>query len=147
MYSELTKFNQWLRCKSPHTSTHIHYANDLKLFFTWANKLPTEITVSDVDTYITQCRAQGHTIATINRRLAALRVFYHFLGLHLDTPPTNPVIPKHHFIKQGRRLPRDVSDSVLDRLFTVITSPRDKAIFSDHHRRFNRSKARCPRSL
>lgn len=130
MYAELTIFSQWLRCKSPNASTHIHYANDLKLFFIWANKSPTDITVSDVDTYIAQSKAQGHTMATINRRLVALRVFYHFLGLHLDFPPANPVIPKRHFAKQGRRLPRDVSDSVLDQLFAVITSVRDKAIFT-----------------
>jgi hypothetical protein len=32
-----------LWCKSPHTNTHIHYGNDLKLFFAWANKPPAAI--------------------------------------------------------------------------------------------------------
>ncbi len=112
MHTEVQKFIQWLRCKSPHTSTHIHYGNDLKLFFTWANKPPAVITVSDVDTYITHCQTQGHAIATVNRRLAALRSFYHFLSTHTENPPANPVIPRRHFIKQGRRLPRDVGDNV-----------------------------------
>ncbi len=49
MYTEIQKFTQWLRCQSPHASTHIHYSNDLKLFFAWANKSPVAITVSDVD--------------------------------------------------------------------------------------------------
>ncbi len=59
MYTEAQKFTQWLWCKSPHTSTHIHYSNDLKLFFVWANKPPAAITISDVDTLS----------PTINRRL------------------------------------------------------------------------------
>ncbi len=44
MHTEVQKFIQWLRCKSPHTSTHVHYGNDLKLFFAWANKPPSVIT-------------------------------------------------------------------------------------------------------
>ena len=50
MYTEIQKFTQWLRCKSPHASTHIHYANDLNLFFVWANKPPAAITISVWDT-------------------------------------------------------------------------------------------------
>jgi site-specific recombinase XerD len=68
MHVEIQKFIQWLRCKNPHTSTHIHYGNDLELFFAWVNKSLAAITVSGVDTYITHCQAQGHTIATVNRR-------------------------------------------------------------------------------
>ncbi len=50
MRTEITKFIRWLRCKKPYTSTHIHYASDLRLFFTWVDKPPAEVTVGDVDT-------------------------------------------------------------------------------------------------
>jgi len=130
MHKEITQFTRWLRCKHLHTSTHIHYGSDLRLFFAWANKPPDEISVSDVDDYITHAQAQSHAIATINRRLATLSAFYQFLHIHTDNSPANPVIPRRHCIKQGRLLPRDVSDDTLDRLFAVITSPRDKAIFA-----------------
>jgi site-specific recombinase XerD len=129
MVSEVTRFNKWLRRKSPHATTHIHYTNDLKLFFAWANKPPDAITVADVDRYIEHCQVCGHAVATVNRRLAALRSFYQFLDLMEEQAPANPVIPKRHFIRQGRRLPRDVQDEVLDRFFAVITSTRDRAIF------------------
>lgn len=129
MLTEVTKFNKWLRRKSPHTSTHIHYTSDLQLFFTWAKKHPLEIDVRDIDAYIEYCQHQNHRIATINRRLAALRSFYHFLGWEVETPPPNPVLPKRHFIRQGRRLPRDVEDGHLERLFRIINSPRDRAMF------------------
>jgi site-specific recombinase XerC len=39
------------------------------------------------------------------------------------------VRPRRHFIHQGKRLPRDVSDGDLARLFAVIDSLRDRAMF------------------
>ena len=33
MLPEITQYQQWLRRRSPHASTHIHYGNDLTLFF------------------------------------------------------------------------------------------------------------------
>src|SRR5262249_31422673 len=78
---------------------------------------------------IEDCRERGHSIATVNRRLAALGAFYHFLDLEADDAPACPVIPKRHFIHQGETLPRDVEDPQLERLFAVITQPRDRAMF------------------
>jgi site-specific recombinase XerD len=131
MYFEVANFNQWLRCQYPQSITAVHYTSDVRLFFSWANKPPAHITIRDIDAYIAHCREQGHAVNTINRRLAALRAFYYFLQRITNTPqPPNPVIPRRHFIKQGHHLPRDVADPALDQLFAVITSPRDKAIFS-----------------
>jgi site-specific recombinase XerC len=129
MLSEIERFDKWLRRKSPHTTTHLHYTNDLNLFFAWANKPPPAITVRDVDEFIGHSQQAGHSIATVNRRLASLRSFYHFLEVESDNPPPNPVHPKRHFIRQGQRLPRDVQDPDLDKLFAVIASPRDRAMF------------------
>lgn len=129
MLTEVTKFNKWLRRKSPHSSTALHYTNDLELFFAWAKKRPTGIRISDVDAYIDYCQHHQHSIATINRRLAALRSFYHFLDFELEPAPPNPVLPKRHFIRRGQQLPRDVEDHDLKRLFAVIESPRDRAMF------------------
>jgi site-specific recombinase XerD len=122
-------FKKWLKRKFPHTSTARHYANDLDLFFIWASKPLTEVSVQDIDRFIESSQAQGHSIATVNRRLAALRSFYAFLDIELAEPPPNPVIPKRHFMRQGRRLPRDAQDSTLERLFNVVTPPRDRAMF------------------
>ncbi|MBE7471233.1 MAG: hypothetical protein DPW09_17125 [Anaerolineae bacterium] len=129
MFPEIEQFKKHLWRQSQHTSTCRHYASDLQLFFTWADKLPIAITISDVDAYITHCQEQGHAITTINRRLTALRSFYQFLATEIDNPPSNPVLPRRHFIRQKRSLPRDVTNDILDRLFAVITAPRDKAIF------------------
>jgi integrase/recombinase XerC len=129
MLPEVQQFHKWLRRKSPHTSTARHYTNDLQLFFQWAGKPPSAITLRDVDAYIEHCQEQGHAIATVNRRLAAVRSFYHFVEVMQDAAPPNPVLPRRHFIRQGRRLPRDVEDADLRRLFAVISQPRDRAMF------------------
>jgi site-specific recombinase XerD len=129
MLAEVDRFHKWLRRKSPHTSTALHYTSDVQLFFHWADQPPAAITLHQVDAFIEHCQQQGHTIATVNRRLAALRSFYHFLGLDSDNAPSNPVLPKRHFIHPGRRLPRDVEDETLTRLFALITDRRDRAMF------------------
>lgn len=129
MLPEIERFQRWLRRKAPHTSTATHYANDLKLFFAWLDKPPGEVTVREVDAYIEWSHAQGHALTTVNRRLAALRTFYHFLAVESDTAPKNPVIPKRHFIRLGMQLPRDIQDGDIERLFAVIAGPRDRAMF------------------
>ena len=129
MLSEIEQFDKWLRRKSPHTTTRVHYTSDVRIFFAWADKPPTAITVRDVDAFLEHSQQAGHSIATVNRRLASLRSFYHFLDIESDNAPPNPVLPKRHFIRQGQRLPRDVQDPDLDKLFAVITSSRDRAMF------------------
>jgi site-specific recombinase XerD len=129
MVTEIEQFQKWLRRKAPYSSTHIHYASDLKQFFEWLSKPPNEITVRDVDAFIEHCQNAGYAIATVNRRLAALRSFYQYLTMMFEDAPANPVRPKRHFIRQGQRLPRDVQDHDLERLFAFMKPPRDRAMF------------------
>lgn len=129
MLTEIAQFQQWLRRRSPNASTHIHYTNDVQLFFAWFDKPINAVTPADIDAFITHCQSQGHAIATVNRRLAALRSFFQFLALLNPETIPNPVRPERHYIRQGRRLPRDVEDEVLAALFAVITAPRDRAMF------------------
>ncbi len=130
MLPEVERFSKWLRRRSPHAATCVHYTNDLELFLAWANKPLEAITLHDIDAYIEYAQESlGHASATINRRLAAIRAFYNFLSLEWDTPPVNPVLPRRHFIRQGRHLPRDVEDAVIARLFDGISAPRDRAMF------------------
>ena len=130
MLPELAKFSKWLRRRSPEAVTHIHYTNDLVLFFKWAKKPPPQITLRDVDAYIEHCQTTlGHAVGTINKKLTSIRSFYRFLDLESDDAPPNPVLPKRHFIRQGRQLPRDVEDAQIEQLFAVIDDPRDRAMF------------------
>jgi site-specific recombinase XerD len=129
MLPEIQRFKSWLRRKAPHASNPIHYANDLALFFAWLDKPVSEVTVVDIDRYIEHCQEKGQAVATINRRLAALCSFYHFLTLEADDAPKNPVRPKRHFLRHTDPLPRDIQDADLEKLFAVIHTPRDRAMF------------------
>lgn len=129
MVPEVQRFGKWLRRKNPQATTQAHYLSDLKLFFIWAEKPPQAITLHDVDAYIEHAQGLGHAVSTVNRRLAAIRSFYDFLELVSDQSPPNPVLPQRHSIRQGRRLPHDAEDADVERLFRVISSPRDRAMF------------------
>jgi site-specific recombinase XerD len=130
MLPEIVKFQKWLRRRNPHASTSIHYVSDVNLFFAWINLSPQAIIVQEIDRYIEHSRAIGHSIATVNRRLASLHSFYEFLAMESDAPVKNPVIPYRHYIRQCDPLPRDVEDAVLEKLFAVIHHPRDRAMFT-----------------
>lgn len=129
MLPELEAFQKWLRRKSPHSSTPIHYASDLELFLAWAERPPNAITWREVDAFIEHCEAAGHAVASINRRLAALSSFYDFLSFEADAAPPNPIIPKRHYLRQPQRLPRDVQDEAVQQLFAVVDDARDRAMF------------------
>jgi len=129
MLSGIEQFQKWLRRRAPHSSTPIHYASDLELFFSITLKPVANVTMQDVDEFIEHCQEKGHAIATINRRIAALCSFYRYLAMMSDDAPSNPVRPRRHFIHQGKRLPRDVKDEDLARLFAVIDSRRDRSMF------------------
>jgi site-specific recombinase XerD len=88
-----------------------------------------EVHVQDIDHFIEYSQEQGHAIATINRRIAALCSFYRFLAMMSDDAPVNPIHLRRHSIQSGRRLPRDVKDEDLVRLFSVIDFRRDRAMF------------------
>lgn len=59
MLPELVGLGKWLRRRSPQSSTHRHYTNDVQLFFTWVGKPPAEVTVRDIDQYIEYCQRLG----------------------------------------------------------------------------------------
>ena len=129
MVPELAAFQNWLRRKSPHSSTPVHYASDLELFFAWAERPPGAITWREVDAFIEHCQAAGHAVASINRRLAALSSFFDFLGFEDSAAPANPVVPKRHYLRQPERLPRDLQDETVQQLFGVVDDARDRAMF------------------
>ena len=70
------------------------------------------------------------SISTVNRRLASLHTFFEFLaGENLEDSWPNPVIKRRHALKTGFRLPRDASDEEVARIFAVMNSARDEAMF------------------
>ena len=132
MDEAIAKFRCYLEGRYPGRSTAKHYSSDLFIFYQFVGDIsPTEITVKMVDEFVQSQSQQGLKGATINRRLASLSSFFDFLIDEAeDDRWQNPVRWKRHGIKQGRHLPRDVSDETVRRLFAVIADRRDRAIFT-----------------
>ena len=125
------RFSGYLHRRYSDRSTPKHYLNDLDMFIrTTEQKKPQNVTSHDIDAFIEQQLAQGLTPATVNRRLASLHTFFEYLATEdgQEAAP-NPVKWLRHRLEEGSYLPRDAADDTIDKLFAVITKPRDRAMF------------------
>jgi site-specific recombinase XerD len=143
-----------VRCRP---STVRAYAHDLKVFFTFVDKQPAEVTPKDVMAFIVgqqQSRrpvgnvvpisdgGSGLSAATVKRRLAAVSSLFGYLVLRGDAGVTaNPVprgIPtrrsRHRgqrgvpLIKGVRRLPRILAVDEVELLLSSFRTDRDRAM-------------------
>jgi integrase/recombinase XerC len=127
----LQEFERSLRRRFPDRTTPVHYVSDVRQFQRMCPKPWPEVTRADVDAFVDAGLAQGWQPATLQRRVAALKSFFAFCADEsdqLDRP--NPVQPERHAPRRGDRLPRDVSDEVLERLWLSIDQPRDQVWFT-----------------
>jgi len=129
---DILGFEKYWRRRKPGSSTAIHYASDVRIFFRWTNGLPPEaVTVHDIDAFIEWQLLLGRAPATIQRRLVAVRMFYDYLAYMRNEEISNPIIPQRHYIHQGRRLPREISEADVQQLFAAIGDHlRDHSIFT-----------------
>jgi len=130
--TEIEGFHKYWRRRKPSASTAIHYSSYVTIFFNWAKeRSPDDITVHDVDRFIEWQQCLGRAPATITRRLVALRMFYDYLAYAGDEEATIPVVPHRHYVCRSHRLPRDLSDEVIQGLFAAIGEHlRDCTIFT-----------------
>jgi site-specific recombinase XerD len=127
----LQEFERYLRRRFPDRSTPIHYASDVRQFQRACPKPWVEVTRADVDAFVDAGLAQDWRPATLARRVAALRAFFTFCADESGQPDrANPVQPERHAPRRGERLPRDVPDEALERLWLAIDQPRDQVWFT-----------------
>lgn len=129
MLSEIERFVNWTRRRSPEARTWKDYGYDLRFFVNVVgDRSPNEITFKDVDNFVGMQNAKGFKASTINRRLASVVSLYGFLAAeHEDL--VCPVIFRRHHVREQQRLPRPVPEEDLKRFFAVITDARDRAMF------------------
>jgi site-specific recombinase XerD len=132
MDTALSDFEQYLRRRYPGRSTKKHYMSDLTIFRAFIGDVPLRsISAKTLDRFVQGQNEQGLKAATINRRLSAISSFFDYLISEAeDDGWRNPVLWKRHSVRQGRRLPRDVSDETVNRLFETIDDSRDYAMFA-----------------
>ena len=130
MKQAIEQFKQYLKSRYPNSTTAKHYVYDLQLFDRLIGKPPRAVTREDVDRFVKDQLDRELAATTINRRLATLHEFFEYLAdVSGDAAWPNPMSWKRHKVEAGKPLPRDVSEVNIERLFAVITHPRDKAMF------------------
>lgn len=129
---QIDGFEKYWRRRKPGSSTAVHYASDVRIFFKWANgRSPEEIGVHDIDAFIEWQQGLGRASATIRRRLISLRMFYDYLSYACEKKIKNPVVVKRHYISPSHRLPRDIRQDEIDKMFAAIGDHlRDRTIFT-----------------
>jgi integrase/recombinase XerC len=127
----LCSFGQYLKSRYRDSSTSKHYISDLTIFIdTIGSRSPDTITALDIDAFVEYQVAAELSPATINRRLSTLHTFFEYLAISgFEHKLSNPVIWHRHGLRIGERLPRDVPDHDVARLFAVIHNERDLAMF------------------
>lgn len=130
MDEAIRKFESYLNRRYPNSSTAKNYVNDLHIFARFADKPPRQVTKSDVAHFVEQQLAGGRAPTTINRRLASLHHFFEFLADETDDDTwANPVVWRQQRVKEGKPLPRDISDADVEQLWACIQHPRDRLMF------------------
>lgn len=125
----IQRFEQYLQRRFPDRRTAIDYVSDIRQFAAHCSKPWREVTLLDIDAFVDQQRAE-HSQATVQRRVAALKSFFDFLAEETgDLSWPNPVRFKRHGGKLPQRLPRDLSDETVERVWQAISAPRDRAWF------------------
>ena len=95
---QIDGFEKYWRRRKLGSSTAVHYASDVRIFFKWARGRSSEsITVHDVDGFIEWQQSLGRAPATVQRRLIALRMFYDYLAYVCEEPVANPVVAQRHY--------------------------------------------------
>jgi len=129
--SALHAFEHYLRRRFPDRSTPVHYVSDVRQFQRFCPKPWSEVSRSDIDAFVEAGLARGWRPATLQRRVAALKSFFALCADESDQlERPNPVQPERHAPRRGDRLPRDVSQESLTRLWLAIDQPRDQVWFT-----------------
>ena len=130
MLKEIERFVNWVRRRNPPARTWRDYHYDLQQFVAVVGERAVEeVTIADVDAFVTRQGERGFKATTINRRLAAVMSLYTFLSDE-NLQLVCPVIPGRHKLRQPRHLPRPVQRGVLEKFFAVIKDKRDRAMFT-----------------
>lgn len=127
----LREFEKYLQRRFPGRRTPVDYLSDLRQFRSVCQKSWREVDMHDIDVFVDQQRAGGLKPATIRRRVAALKTFFDFMAEESgDLSWPNPVRFKRHAGRPEKRVPRDLHDDDIERVWQKISSSRDRAWFA-----------------
>jgi site-specific recombinase XerD len=130
MDEDIRGFENYLRRRYPGRSTTKHYISDLRIFSQFVGIPLADVRRIDIDRFVEDQLAQGLAATTVNRRLASLHHFFEFKADETGQEElVNPIVWQRYRVKEGKPLPRDVSDRAIERFFACIDHPRDRLMF------------------
>ncbi len=124
----IINFRRFLKRRNCAKGTVKNYMNSLKNFAIWIDRPIEEVVNQDILAYIDYLLEKRLRPKTINNNLDSIRGFYNYLQNEEKAVNSNPV-KKGYCLRLGRPLPKHLRDEQAQKLFKLIKTPRDQAIF------------------
>ena len=109
-------------------NTIINYLSSIKQFVLWIDMPVETAAYRDISAYIDHMLSEGMSPQTINSNLFRIRGFYDYLhydkGLEIENPVRRGI-----GLRLPKPLPLYLRDVDVDKFFSVIKKPRDRAMF------------------
>lgn len=121
-------YRRFLKRKNCSRHTLKNYMSTLTKFILWVDVPIENVTCKTILSFIDRLLDKRLKPKTINCYLNSIRGFYDYLIEEEQVPMTHPV-KRSYSLRLSRPLPRYLRDEDVPRLFSVISSKRDKAIF------------------
>lgn len=124
----IINYRRFLKRRNYSRYTVRNYMNTLKHFIVWVDVPIEQATHKSVLSFIDYLLDKHLQPKTINCYLDGIRDFYDYLINEEQIPMINPV-KRGYALRISRPLPRYLRDEEIPRLFSVIDSRRDRAMF------------------
>lgn len=124
----IVQYRRFLKRRNCSANTVKNYMHTLKQFVIWVDIPIERVDGKKLLAYIDHLRNRRLQPKTINCHLDSIRGFYNYLIDEEDVRIDNPV-KRNYNLRLPRPLPRFLRAEDVPRLFTHITSYRDRAIF------------------
>ena len=121
-------YRRFLKRKNCSKHTLRNYMNTLKQFVVWVDVPIEQVTHKTVLSFMDHLLDKRLKPKTINCYLNSIRGFYEYLIEEEQVPISHPV-KRGYSLRLSRPLPRYLRDEDVPRLFNVISSKRDRAMF------------------
>ena len=125
--TELTRYRRALKRKNYSVHTLKSYMNILDQFMRWLTIPLCEVTRKQVEVYVDHLLRKRRTAKTITCHLQTIRLFFDYLVNEEGRSMVNPV--SRISLRLPKPLPRHLRDDQAKKLLTLITDPRDRAMF------------------
>ncbi len=128
MINVIVNFRRYLKRRNYSVHSVKYYLNILKQFVLWLDVPLEQVTVQKIEDYIDYLHQKRLQPGSINCYLAIIRVFYYYLRYEEKIKLSNPIKTRYR-LRVPRALPRSLRDEEIEKLFDVINSKRDWAMF------------------